>query len=116
MEILTSPSTNSATSMLDALTLQQQLLARNIANANVENYRPSYLDFDSYLREASRDKQSSHINVQSGSDEHLIITHGNVQLDMELLRMQETVLHYKTLLDVLSRKGALMKTVINGAK
>jgi flagellar basal body rod protein FlgB len=39
---------------------------------------------------------------------------GNVQLDMELLQMQETVLQYKTILDALSRKGALMKTVMGG--
>ncbi len=115
MDILSSPVSASATNMLDALALQQKILARNIANANVEGYRPSYLNFDSYMAAATLQDQAegnSHIRPS----EHLTVKSDNVQLDMELLKMQETVLHYKTLLDLLSRKGALMKTVISGVK
>lgn len=104
MEILSSPINKIAYAALDALQLQQIMLAKNIASANVSNYKPSYLNFEKALEIA-----------ESGSNDFssaIITKNNNIQLDLELVQMQETVMHYKTILEVLSRKNALMKTVL----
>lgn len=113
MDILVSPVNAVAHGMLDALKEQQKLLAKNIANANTEGYQPSYLNFEKVMMELNSQKMNGDVikvNTINNIDKKV----ENVQLDMELLQMQETVLQYKTLLDVLSRKGALMKTVMGG--
>ncbi|MEY8195185.1 MAG: flagellar basal body protein [Cycloclasticus sp.] len=115
MDILASPVNSIAHGMLDALSAQQKLLAKNIANANVDGYRPSYMNFDQVLSELKA-KQDLGVNGNLIMGAYVDSKSGNVQLDMELLQMQETVLQYKTLLDALSRKGALMKTVMGGGR
>jgi flagellar basal body rod protein FlgB len=113
MDILVSPVNSFAHGMLDVLTEQQKLLAKNIANANTEGYEPSYINFDKVMIDLeSRSHTQSHNLINP--EMHAETKSGNVQLDMELLQMQETVLQYKTILDALSRKGALMKTVMGG--
>lgn len=113
MDILSSPVNNVAYGMLDALAEQQKLLAKNIANANTEGYQPSYLNFEKVMIDLkSQNETGSEILLHT--EQSIDIKPGTVQLDMELLQMQETVLQYKTLIDVLSRKGALMKTVMGG--
>lgn len=107
MDILSSPVNSVAHGMLDALSEQQKLLAKNIANANTEGYQPTYLNFEKIMTDLN---SNNSINVKSES--YIEKKSNNVQLDMELLQMQETVLKYKTVLDALSRKGALMKTVM----
>lgn len=107
MDILSSPVNSVAHGMLDALSEQQKLLAKNIANANTEGYQPTYLNFNKIMTDLN-----SNNSIDVKSDNYIEKKSNNVQLDMELLQMQETVLKYKTVLDVLSRKGALMKTVM----
>lgn len=104
MDILSSPTNKTAYATLDALQLQQTLLAKNIANVNVAGYQPSYLNFEEALEIAKSGSNDFSSAIETKTK--------NVQLDLELLQMQETVLHYKTILDVLSRKGALMKSVL----
>lgn len=104
MDILSSPINKTAYATLDALQLQQTLLAKNIANANVSDYKPSYLNFDKALEIAKSGSSDFSSAIETKTK--------NVQLDLELVQMQETVMHYKSILDILSRKGALMKSVL----
>lgn len=115
MEILSSPVSQVAHSALDVLSYQQQLLAQNIANANVEGYQPKYINFDAVMSDISSPGFNKNMTEDLLS-QYTEVRTSTVELDLELIQMQETVLQYKSLLDALSRRGALMKTVLGGEK
>lgn len=115
MEILSSQVNHVAHSALDVLVFQQKLLAENIANANTEGYRPASLNFEQVMATIERSDGVVKVTPEL-LGQYVERRDANVQLDLELLQMQETVLQYKTLLDALSRRGALMKTVLGGDK
>lgn len=113
MDILTSPVNGIAYSSLDVLVYQQKLLAENIANANTEGYQVQYLNFDAVMAELSN-ASSKPVVTQQLLEKHTVTSGKPVELDMQMVQLQETVMQYKTMLDILSRKGALMKTVLGG--
>ena len=98
---------------LDALALNQKLLATNIANANTDGYKPSHLNFEAYM-----DAVLKHSNTETLASEningYINQTDNEVQLDMELGLMSENLQKYKAIMDLLGRQTSLMQLVITG--
>lgn len=110
---------------LDGLAQQQRLIANNIANANSAGYSARHLEFENALRAAA--------DIGAGSDSETVkarvadvgasidagdFIHRNgdstVQLDIELARMNETVLKYQALLRGLDQSGSFARMAISG--
>lgn len=110
---------------LDGLAQQQRVIANNIANANSAGFTALQLDFESALQAAAR---SDRYAEPAAAKAHLLqigrqIAAGDyvresanpqVQLDLELARMNETVLKYQALIQGLSKSGSLVQMAITG--
>lgn len=99
-------------SALDALALNQQLLATNIANASTEGYAPSYLKFEDYMTSVLAQNDASGSVNQVDSQTYVHQVNKEVQLDFELGLMSENLQKYKAIMDVLNRQTSLMQLVI----
>ena len=98
---------------LDALALNQKLLATNIANANTEGYKPSHLDFESYMDAVLRNGNTE-VSGNANINGYINQVDAEVQLDMELGLMSENLQKYKAIMDLLGRQTSLMQLVITG--
>ncbi|AJQ92719.1 flagellar basal body rod protein FlgB [Gynuella sunshinyii] len=98
---------------LDALSLNQKLLASNIANANTKGYSPSHLDFEAYMDSVLQNLDTSHA-TDKRIGAYVQQTSGEVQLDMELGLMSENLQKYKAIMDVLNRQTSLIQLAITG--
>ncbi|MDH5228500.1 MAG: flagellar basal body rod protein FlgB [Gammaproteobacteria bacterium] len=109
---------------LDASVMQHKVIANNIANANTDGFKPQTLAFEPYLRQLSEhiagdgaeqsiDEHISSLRNQLNNGEGLLQTgEQKVQLDMEMAKLADNTLHYKALLEGLSKYGSLLKMAI----
>lgn len=110
---------------LDGLAQQQRVIANNIANANSEGFSAQRFDFEKALRAAA----NSGLNESSADAKSRLMAVGNaiesgdyihnatdttVQLDLEMARMNETVLRYQALIQGLNQSGSLVQMAITG--
>jgi len=110
---------------LDALSVRQQLIAANLANAGSAGYSPARVDFETALRR----------ELESGGDRSVLetldalarlragLTEGHftsrseqqgVEIDLEMLRLNETVIRYQALIQGLGKYGSLTRMAISG--
>jgi flagellar basal-body rod protein FlgB len=124
MDQLATPVSAAVATALDALSLRQQAIAANLANANTAGYRASGVDFEDALRSAldglgtepeeTLQKLSElRAGLQSG-DFTRTAQNAGVELDMELAHMSETVLRYHALIQGLGKYGSLAHMAITG--
>lgn len=114
MEILESGAISSAYRALDILKYQQELQAKNLAFAEVDGFKASLLDIESVINEV---KTSSDRTIDpSVLERHTGLVGGEVEVDVELMNMQETVMRYKTIIDLISRRGELMNSVMGSSR
>lgn len=110
---------------LDGLALQQRLSANNIANAGSVGYSARRVDFESALRDAARigsndDASAIKARVAQVGDALAAGSYlqregdATVQFDMELARLNETVLKYQALLHGLDISGSFMRMAVSG--
>ena len=110
---------------LDGLVQQQRVTANNIANANSTGFSAQRTDFESALRAAaSTDLTDSAgaakarlLRIDDAIDTGAYIhtaTNPTVQLDVEMARMNETVLKYQALIQGLNMSGSLVQMAISG--
>lgn len=110
---------------LDGLAQQQRVIANNIANANSTGFNARRLDFESELRAAARTDRhaepeiaKAHLrqigaNIAAGDYIHAA-PDATVEIDLELARMNETVLKYQALIQGLGKSGSLVQMAITG--
>ena len=111
---------------LEASSLQHNLLATNIANANSDNFNASRIDFSKIYEEMSRAMEMTGNDGVDQTQElknrmingYFINTSEveGVELDSELIGLSKNTIMYKTLLSALSSRGELMQLAINGEK
>ncbi|MFI2813197.1 MULTISPECIES: hypothetical protein [Microbulbifer] len=109
--------------MLDANLQSQRLSANNIANVNSRGYSPMAVDFTRLYQDAEAillGKGESSVNELNavkgavGSREYTLTQNSEVSLDMEMVRLNQAVVQYQTLLKALGKYGGLVKMAING--
>lgn len=109
--------------MLDANLQSQRLSANNIANVNSRGYSPMAVDFTRLYQDAEAillGKGESSVNELNavkgavGSREYTLAQSSEVSLDMEMVRLNQAVVQYQTLLKALGKYGGLVKMAING--
>ena len=113
--------------------MRQKLISSNIANAETPGYRAKRLDFEEALSRALdheklnsiRTQDKKHFNVGGGSFENLepeiyeesngiVSPDGNtVDRDAEMAKLAENKIMYDATVEVLNRKLALKKYLLN---
>lgn len=107
---------------LDAATMRQQAIARNIANANTPGYARAGVSFEQRLdalRGTIGTGQAPSLSALTSARPRFE-TVGNsgdaVALDMEMAALSENTLHHQTLLKLLNKHFALIGSAINEGK
>ena len=123
LDSLTGVTSVTVRAALDALALQQRVSADNIANANTGGFTARRVEFESALR-AVEDSNSAPdvakerlraIGAGIAAGDYIRSADGpGVQLDLELARLNETVLKYQALLQGLSQSGSMTRMAVTG--
>jgi flagellar basal-body rod protein FlgB len=103
---------------LDGLALQQRVIANNIANVNSPDYVAQQMAFETQLREAAAlgigdDAAAAKERLQrvgadiNAGDFIRQAEQAGVQLDIEMARLNQTVLKYQALIQGLNQFGGL---------
>lgn len=108
---------------LNAALLRHQVIANNIANVNTPGFSAKRLNFEEHLAKfmtpsGKLDESAFRQDVESLKrfiDEgHAVVSSGDeiVELDKEMIKLTENVLHYQALLDALSKRGSIVRMAI----
>ncbi|RCK71978.1 MAG: Flagellar basal-body rod protein FlgB [Anaerolineae bacterium] len=127
--ILFSSTIQALKSALDGLSVQQEVIGQNISNVDTPGYRAQKADFRATLRRILN--QDGKVVMQTTHKAHLSSTRpvdsvqislreggalradgNNVDIDVELTQMTETVIQYQALSQLISRKFAGIKQII----
>lgn len=107
---------------LDATSMRQQAIARNIANAGTPGYQRLGVSFESRLgelRDAMRQGQSP-APAMRASFQPVFAALGqpgeSVALDQEMAALSENTLHHQALLKALSKHMSVMSVAISEGK
>lgn len=114
---------------LDALSQRQQLIATNLANANSTGYVPQYMEFESALKQAIEEAASlsgtdaqqvlAELRQRIGGGDYVVeagtgAASSGVQIDLEMVRLNETVLQYQALIQGMGKYGSLARMAVSG--
>ena len=110
---------------LDALQLRQQSIAANLANAGSAGYSPARVDFETALSrelESGGDRSVQETldalaKLRAGLNEGQFTSRSQqqgVEIDLEMLRLNETVIRYQALIQGLGKYGSLTRMAISG--
>ena len=103
------------TKALDCLNQRYLFTAQNIANANTQDYQPVHVEFEDALRQAATRGTE---NVRRVEARAVVApsSDGAMRLDLELASASQTALRYRALLEVLSQRAGLDRTVVSGGR
>ncbi len=118
--VLLSPVKTAAEVALDALALEQKQIANNIANSNTPGFKPAHVSFEQAIAQAlqqgdgsvdqlQRLKQDIASGALTGKSQF-----SEVQVDLEMAKLNEVVLHYQAILEGMAKYGSLNKMAISG--
>lgn len=121
----------SARIALEGLARREEMIGRNVANVDTPGYKAMQVDFESAL--SSEMKSSGNLRLMLTEDGHQASSEGstlmnvtrraggseradgnNVDIDVELAQMTETGLRYQTLVQLVSKKVSLLRTLATG--
>ena len=128
--ITSDPAMRAAQGALDGLTKKQEVIGQNLANVDTPAYKAQTVDFQTTLTKAmgskgklrmvtdhakhidtaERDSTSIQISSKKGGTERA--DGNNVDIDVELTDMTETVLSYQAMVQLVTKKFNLLKLVI----
>lgn len=105
--------------LTDVTQLRQQVLAQNVANVNTPGYRRLDVQFEEVFAEQfSRRADSPTIAPQAQvvEDENAParLDGNNVEIDLEMMRLNKNTLLGNTYLQLLATKLAMMKRAVSG--
>lgn len=99
-------------SVLDALSLRQQAIASNLANASTPGYRRRYVEFEDVLRAAR-----GPLELRVEEDPSPPLPHGNnVDAMRELTDLEKTEILYETLAHGLALKASWLRLAVSGRR
>lgn len=105
--------------VLDLLVARQATVAHNLANQNVDGFKPMTLDFDAALRGQSnvlldRSSPASVVQAVNTIEASATESDGPVRIEDQMLELSETVLRYQSLVDARNRLGGILRAVVSG--
>jgi len=107
--IETDPEFSRIASLLDALSLRQQAIAANLANASTPGYRRRVVDFEEAMRAATEP-----LELRVREDSSPPLPHGNnVDAMRELTDLEKTEILYETLARGLALKASWLRTAVS---
>lgn len=102
---------------LDLLSVRQQFLAQNIANAGSEKYRSVQVSFEQELSAAMakgvEEIEAIDAKITTRISDSL---DPEIRLDLELAQSSQTAMRYNALVEVLSRQMGLSRAVIQSGQ
>jgi flagellar basal-body rod protein FlgB len=126
--VINSRSLDAAKTALDGLSLRQQMISRNIANVDTPGYHSQNINFEQAVQTALKKAEqpaltitnASHIQTDKpvtgftrtdrpGGTERA--DQNDVDIDSEMAQMNETVIRYQALTQMVSRKFQLIKAL-----
>ena len=130
--LIDDPALGAAQRALDGLSLQQQVISRNIANVDTPGYQAQTVDFETALRQAQNpqgqlslastnsrhlgladlaDSSSARLMLRPGGSER---ADGNdVNIDDEMLDMSQAGIQYQAMTELVGQKFSLLSTLTN---
>ena len=103
---------------LEGLTVRQNYLAQNVANANTPDYQAVSVSFEQALKEASLTGSMdaiSNVNPKTSLRATSALS-SELRVDLELAESAATALRYSALIDVMGRQMSLTRAVIQGGQ
>jgi len=105
--------------LLDVASLRHRTVAQNVANVNSPGYRQLEVSFeDAFSRQLSRDELSSALKVKTQVIEGTGGTEradgNNVDIDLEMGRLNKNTVLYRAFSQILAARLALLRTAITG--
>ncbi len=111
---------------LDAALLRHEVIAHNVANADTPGFAAKKLSFERELAKYMDNGSLNETAFRQDFDElKLNLTEktyispradAEVQLDQEMIRLTQNTLHYRALLEANSKRGAIIRMAIDGAR
>jgi len=120
---------------MNGLSLRQQAITHNVANADTPGYKAVDVSFEGQLQQALKGQQDNHLQLAQTHSGHLAApaeqfttqtvrrsnttmrNDGNsVDIDLEMSQLAETTLRYNALTLLTSKKLGLIKNVITGSR
>lgn len=122
---------------LDGLSLRQQAIAHNVANADTPGYKAVDVSFEAQLQRVLDGQNEDRPRVTRTNVHHLAAPQNvsspeaqtvrrfdtslrndgnNVDIDLEMVQLAETTLRYNALTLLASKKLGLIKNVISGSR
>ena len=128
--LINDPALSTAQRALDGLSLQQQVISRNIANVDTPGYQAQTVDFESALQKAqnqsgslglttTNSRQIGLADLTSSAPAQLMMRPGGTQradgndvnIDDEMLDMSTVGIQYQALTELASQKLALLQAI-----
>ena len=104
---------------LDAATMRQQVIAANIANANVQGYTAKTVSFDAVMANAFTDAQGPGSTVLDAHISPRLDADGRphaVQIDSEMAELSLNQLQYQALVSGLNKQLSVLSVAIADGK
>jgi flagellar basal-body rod protein FlgB len=116
---------------LDGLAKKQEMIGHNLSNADTPGYRAQNVNFEGALNRALQGEasiklavtNSQHMAATSSPDQIQVSNRlggssradgNNVDIDVEMTQMSETVMKYMTLSQLISKKFLLLRNIAVG--
>ncbi len=133
-ELISDVTTKILETALDGLSLRQQVIGHNIANAETPGYQAQAVSFEDQLAKALQSPaatgtplaltRTGHLAAPALPTEQVRIVQrpggsarldgNNVDIDSEMSLLAETSIRYQSLTQLVSRKLALLKAIASG--
>ncbi len=105
--------------LLEVASLRHQVIANNVANVNTPGFRQQLVHFEeAFAREADRGNTDAALQVKPKIVEATGVPEradgNNVDIDVEMVRLQKNTLLYRTIAQVMSIRLAALRSAITG--
>jgi flagellar basal-body rod protein FlgB len=105
--------------LLDVASLRQEVIAQNVANINTPGYRTLEVNFEQALRDHLTSSSKAPIaqvqpQVVEGQGGLERADGNNVDVDIEMARLQKNSLYFKVYLQIIASKLAQHRSAITG--
>jgi flagellar basal-body rod protein FlgB len=125
IDSLSTITSSAVATALDALSLRQQLIAANLANAGSAGYAARRMEFEAALQKvlAQGAADSPAETLQALNELRSDLNRGEytrrapagaIELDLEMLRLNDTVIRYQALIQGLGKYGSLARMAVTG--
>lgn len=128
--IISDATAQAVKSALNGLTKKQEVISQNLANVDTPAYQSQTVDFQTTLNNTIKSSGTLHLaknnsaHMDSASNQKDLIQissrkggtdradGNNVDIDVEMVDMTETVVNYQAMVQTLTKKFALLKQII----